>query len=73
MEMQSEKTVQDASTPAAEISPNDIDISNGVENLNASGHKQQLERQFSLFSLSSVAITAGNQWVALGGSIVRLS
>jgi choline transport protein len=42
------------------------------EVLNASGHKQELERQFSLLSICSIGITTGNVWAALGGSIVRL-
>ena len=40
--------------------------------INASGHRQELERNFSLVSMCSYAITAGNTWVSLGGSIVRL-
>jgi choline transport protein len=40
------------------------------EVLNASGHKQELERQFSLLSVCSIGITTGNVWAALGGSIV---
>lgn len=40
------------------------------ELINASGHKQELERNFSLLSLCAAAITTGNTWVALGGSIV---
>ena len=39
--------------------------------LNASGHAQELERNFSLWSAASVGICTGNSWVALGGSIVR--
>lgn len=42
------------------------------EVINASGHKQQLERQFSLLSICSIGITTGNVWAALGGSIVSL-
>ncbi|KAJ4985409.1 amino acid permease [Stagonosporopsis vannaccii] len=40
------------------------------EVINASGHKQELERQFSLLSICSIGITTGNVWAALGGSIV---
>ena len=40
------------------------------EVVNASGHKQELERQFSLLSICSIGITTGNVWAALGGSIV---
>lgn len=43
------------------------------EVLNASGHKQELERQFSLLSICSIGITTGNVWAALGGSIVSPS
>lgn len=42
------------------------------EVINASGHKQELERQFSLLSICSIGITTGNVWAALGGSIVSL-
>ncbi|KAI9758090.1 MAG: hypothetical protein M1815_004977 [Lichina confinis] len=37
--------------------------------INASGHHQELERNFSLVSMCSYAITAGNTWVSLGGTI----
>ncbi|KAF1354379.1 hypothetical protein EJ07DRAFT_168346 [Lizonia empirigonia] len=47
----------------------DDDISVG-EVINASGHKQELERQFGLLSICSIGITTGNVWAALGGSIV---
>lgn len=51
----------------------DVDEAMGVgEVLNASGHKQELERNFSLLSLCAIGITTGNVWAALGGSIVRL-
>lgn len=39
--------------------------------INASGHRQQLDRNFNLVSLCCYAITAGNSWVSLGGTIVR--
>lgn len=42
------------------------------ELINASGHVQELERNFSLLSMSAIAITTGNTWVALGGTIVCL-
>jgi choline transport protein len=38
--------------------------------VNASGHVQQLERQFSLFSIISVGAVVGNTWCALGGGIL---
>ena len=39
--------------------------------INASGHKEELDRNFNLVSICSYAITAGNTWVSLGGTIVR--
>lgn len=51
--------------------PEDVDRVTGVtEVLNASGHKQELEQNFSLLSLCAIGITTGNVWAALGGSIV---
>ena len=41
--------------------------------VNASGHQQELERNFGLLSTCGLALTTGNTWIALGGSIVRLS
>jgi hypothetical protein len=41
-----------------------------VSLINASGHKQELERQFSLLSICAVGITTGNTWIAMGGSLV---
>lgn len=39
--------------------------------VNASGHKQELERNFSLLEMCGVGITTGNVWAAIGGSVVR--
>ena len=38
--------------------------------INASGHVQELERNFSLVSLAGIGITTGNVWPAVGGSIL---
>lgn len=64
-----EKKVKDQ--PAAPI----YSVEDGVEVgqvINASGHVQELERNFSLLSVCSVGICTGNTWAALGGSIVSL-
>lgn len=39
------------------------------------GHpqSQKLERNFNLLSICGVAITTGNTWIAIGGSVVRIS
>ena len=41
--------------------------------VNASGHVQQLDRQFSRLSLISMSTVVDNAWVALGGTIVSTS
>lgn len=38
--------------------------------VNASGHRDQLQRQYSIWSICGLALTIDNAWVALGGSIV---
>lgn len=40
------------------------------EIINASGHVQELSRNFSLVSLVGVGIVVGNVWPAIGGSIL---
>lgn len=45
------------------------DSADGAE-INASGHRQELDRNFSLLSICGVAITTGVTWLPLGGSIV---
>lgn len=41
-----------------------------LQEINETGHVQELERNFSLLSVCSVGIVTGNTWAALGGSIV---
>lgn len=40
------------------------------ELINASGHVQELQRNFSLISLIGLGIVVGNVWPAAGGSIL---
>jgi len=46
------------------------DTSTPEELVNASGHVQELKRQFSLLSLAGIGLTVGNVWPAVGGSVV---
>jgi hypothetical protein len=39
------------------------------EVINASGHRDQLSRQYGLLSICGLALTIDNAWVALSGSI----
>lgn len=44
-------------------------IIQGGEIVNASGHRDQLQRHYGLLSICGLALTIDNAWVALGGSI----
>lgn len=44
-------------------------IVQGGEVINASGHRDQLQRHYGLLSICGLALTIDNAWVALGGSI----
>jgi hypothetical protein len=37
--------------------------------VNASGHEDELQRQYSIWSLCGLALTIDSAWVALGGSL----
>ncbi|KAJ5780023.1 SNF2-related protein [Penicillium paradoxum] len=59
--------------PEREVTPSpdhafDGPVEGGL--VNASGHRQELERNFSLISICAVAVTTGNTWIAQGGSVV---
>ena len=40
--------------------------------INASGHRQEVDRNFNLLSICGLAITSGNTWVTLGGAVVSI-
>lgn len=60
----------------AQIRGQSVDVSDSgsgsrEENvINASGHVQELSRNFSLLSLAGVGLVVGNVWPAVGGSIL---
>lgn len=41
-----------------------------IETVNVSGHVQELDRNFGLWSICSIGILADNAWAAGGGSLV---
>lgn len=47
----------------------DVVITLEGEIVNASGHKDQLERGYGLLSICGLALTVDNAWVALGTSM----
>ena len=44
-------------------------ISKEGEIINASGHRDQLQRQYGLFSLCGIALNINSAWIVLGGSL----
>ena len=56
--------------------PNNPEVSTESESpergniINASGHAQELSRNFNLVSLAGVGLVVGNVWPAIGGSIL---
>jgi amino acid transporter len=72
--MEKEKAVPEAHAPeqATENTPRRRSSLAGIQDgdvINASGHRQELDRLFSRFSIISTAITTGNVWIALAGTI----
>lgn len=58
-----EETTRDTITPPSVTDADADDL------INVSGHKQEVDRIFDLFSTISLAITCGNVWPSLAGSI----
>ena len=52
---------------SADLAPKTLD-SDGL--INASGHRQELDRNFRLIDICGMGITTGSTWTALGGSLV---
>ena len=48
----------------------DENLGTTAENVNAGGHKQELDENFGLLSITALGIVGGNTWPILGGSIV---
>jgi len=48
---------------------NTRDANTSVEILNASGHRDQLDRQYGILSICGMALTVDNAWVAIGTSL----
>ncbi|KAF2484089.1 amino acid/polyamine transporter I [Neohortaea acidophila] len=67
--MSADTKVNEASPPAITEHVSDSEAQSG-DIINASGHVQELRRQFSLLSLAGVGLVVGDVWPALGGSIL---
>ena len=60
---------QDAEKLSADIDRKTSVVTQTGEIVNASGHRDQLQRHYGLLSICGLALTIDNAWVALGGSI----
>lgn len=57
------------SKAAEQKAVHDVAISSDGWTMNASGHRDQLQRQYGLWSICGMALTIDNAWVALGASL----
>lgn len=70
--------VDEKKDPISNASPNDSSIDHpdnavsikDADLINASGHKQELDRNFGLLAAAGVGLVVGNVWPAVGGSIL---
>lgn len=58
------------SPEAVTVSPDGQAGEHEEHKINASGHVQELERNFSILSIIGYGLVCGNVWPALGGSIL---
>ena len=56
--------------PLEELGQQDLVITATGEVINASGHRDQLQRGYGLLSICGLALTVDNAWVAIGTSLV---
>lgn len=49
--------------------PEDVAQGSDIEIVNASGHRDQLDRQYGILSICGMALTVDNAWVAIGTSL----
>jgi choline transport protein len=49
--------------------PDDIALGSDSQLVNASGHPDQLNRQYGILSICGMALTVDNAWVAIGTSL----
>ena len=68
--MMDNKSNADDSPPPLDV--NEKDTHNGAEAelVNSSGHVQEMDRSFGLFSICAMGLMTDNAWGAGGGSLV---
>lgn len=72
--MSSDRDKRQSEDLASKTEPSNLDnevvvVDDDGTTVNASGWKDQLDRQYGLLSLCGIALTVDNAWVALGSSI----
>lgn len=71
-EKATQPTTTDEKSSSSALSSHEDAAGSIIVGVNVSGHKQELQRNFGLWSLCGLGITSGNVWIALGGSIVSV-
>lgn len=56
---------------ASSLKGSDSDQDDHVELINASGHVQELDRSFGVWSICAMSVSLDNAWVAGAGTLVR--
>jgi hypothetical protein len=56
--------------PGGQLATDEVPSGDISEVVNASGHKQELDRSFGLWSICSISVCTDNAWAAGGGSLV---
>lgn len=69
MTLLGQKRAADAEKSPDSDHPKTLVVAEEGELVNASGHRDELKRQYGLWSICGLALTVDNAWVALGGSI----
>lgn len=49
--------------------PDDVVLGSETDLINASGHPDQLERNYGILSICGMALTVDNAWVAIGTTL----
>jgi choline transport protein len=58
--------------PEAQLGQSEAEAGQSSDIVNTSGHKQELDRNFGLWSICALSVCTDNAWAAGGGSLVRL-
>jgi hypothetical protein len=56
--------------PDTKSANDDVHTGEILELVNASGHKQELDRNFGIWSICAISVCTDNAWAAGGGSLV---